>query len=181
MKKIKKIKIARNLFIGAIFTMTGFSTVAQGNTTTANIGAKIVSAISNTKVVDLNFGKMTTPTGAEIVTISTQGVVSGSLGNTQLFSTGATNAIFDLNGQAYATYVITLPGDGAVTIYNSKEGQMKVNNFIVKPASMPDNMLTGKLDAGGKDVIIVGASLYLNKGQSSGTYTGSFAVTVNYN
>jgi hypothetical protein len=51
---------------------------------------------------------------------------------------------------------------------------MAVDNWESDPATL------GTLDADGSETINVGATLYVGANQPTGTYSGSFAVTFNY-
>ncbi|MEQ3747275.1 MAG: DUF4402 domain-containing protein [Henriciella sp.] len=81
-----------------------------------------------------------------------------------------TAAAFDVAGEADYSYAITLPS--SVNISNGSGGTMAVNNFTGSKAS-------GTLTAGADD-FTVGGTLTVAANQASGEYTGTFAITVEY-
>jgi hypothetical protein len=165
------------IILAAIIMMASFSvqaTVAPSNTATANATAKILAALSIIKNVDLSFGTMTIPTAATTVIVAPDGTRT-STGNITLLAQAplTTASSYSVTGDPGATYTITLPA--STTILNGTQ-QMTVNNFT---SSKTNNGST--IGTGGTDSFTVGATLNLNNAQASGTYTGSFNVTVNYN
>ncbi len=99
------------------------------------------------------------------------GVATGS--NTHVGSPG-NNASWSVTGVPGAFYSITLPSDGAVSVSNGTE-TMPVNDFTHSAGGSP------RLDATGLDSFGVGARLYVDANQATGTYTGTYNVTVAYN
>jgi hypothetical protein len=137
----------------------------------ASVSWAAVIAISNTQ--GLAFGKFVAGSAGS-VTVSPGGVRSTS-GGVVLMSSGAGAAAqFAVSGDANATYVISLPADGTVSLA-SGANSMAVNTFTSSPSP------TGTLGAGGTQTLSVGATLSVGSNQASGSYSGSFDVTVNYN
>jgi hypothetical protein len=87
-----------------------------------------------------------------------------------IWSAGA----FSVTGDPNLTYAITLPADGVVVL-TSGANTMAVNGFISNPAP------TGQLSLGGSQTLMVGATLSVSSNQVSGSYSGSYSVTVDYN
>jgi uncharacterized protein DUF4402 len=83
-----------------------------------------------------------------------------------------TAAAFTVSGQGSATYAITLPASATVT---SGANTMTVNGFTSNPAG------TGTLSGAGSQNLLVGATLNVGASQATGTYSGTFDVTVTYN
>jgi hypothetical protein len=165
------------IIFAAIIMMASFSvkaTVAPPNTASANATAKILAALTITKNADLSFGTMTIPTAATTVIVAPDGTRT-STGNITLLAQAplTTASSYSVTGDAGATYTITLPV--STTILNGSQ-QMTVNTFT---SSKTNNGST--IGTGGTDSFTVGATLNLSNAQASGTYTGSFNVTVNYN
>lgn len=172
------------IVLAAMIMLAGFTTnaIAQ-NSATTGAAAKIVQALTLTKVYDLNFGTMAIPTGAVNVVLGTDGSRTASVpANITLLSQApvAQRAYYTIAGTATSTYAITLPADGAVTIA-SGSNSMAVNAFKAKPTSAGVESLTGSLDGSGADNFYVGATLVLTNAQAYGSYTGTFNVSVNYN
>ena len=123
----------------------------------------------------LSFGKFAVQ-GSGSVTLSPNGARSASGGVVLLISSPGASAEFTASdpdpARVSSAYIITLPSDGTVALTGSS-GSMALNGFTSEPAS------TGML-SGGSQVFQVGATLSVSAGQPPGAYSGSFAVTVNY-
>jgi hypothetical protein len=154
-----------------------FKVTAQSSAT-ASASATIVTPITITKNVDMNFGNaaVQASTGGTVV-LSPAGARLSTAGVTLPVLSGTVSAAdFTVNGQANYTYAITLPT--SATIYDAGNAHnMVVNTFTSSPAT------TGTLSATGSQTLTVGATLNIGAGQASGTYTTAtdFTVTVNYN
>lgn len=121
----------------------------------------------------LSFGSFAAGSGG-VVTISAAGFRSQVGGVTLLSSAPGSASLFSVTGTPSATYAITLPANGVVTLTGGA-GSMAVNNFTSSPG------LTGALNGGGTQALWVGAALSVAGNQASGAYAGSFDVTINYN
>jgi len=167
MKKLSAIAI---LVIGFAASSNAQSTAS------ASASATIISPISITKTVDLDFGNVAASGAAGTVVISPAGVRSTTGGVSLPVIPGTvTAASFDVAGQGNYTYAITLPA-AAITI-SSGANTMSVNAFTSTP------LTTGTLSVGGTQTVTVGATLNVGASQASGLYTSGtpFDVTVNYN
>jgi hypothetical protein len=92
-----------------------------------------------------------------------------------LVSSGAgAAASYTVGGTSSLTYAITLPSPGVVVL-TSGPNSMAVNNFSSSPAS------AGVIGGGGTQTLSVGATLTVGGNQATGSYSGSFNVTVEYN
>lgn len=142
----------------------------------ANATAAIVTTISITKVVDMNFGNVAVQTAAGGAVVLTPASTRTATGGVTLPNTAGTvtAASFNVGGEGIYTYAITLPSS-AVTI-SSGVNSMTVGTFTSTPTG------TGSLAAGAQ-VLTVGATLNVAAAQPAGVYTSvmSFDVTVNYN
>lgn len=139
--------------------------------TAASVSWGAVIAISNTGA--LAFGKFVAGSGGTVA-VSANGVRSAS-GGVMLVPSGAGAAAqFAVSGDPNRTYSISLPADGTVALA-SGTNSMAVNTFTSSPS------LTGTLSAGGTQTVSVGATLSVGSNQATGSYSGSFDVTVNYN
>jgi hypothetical protein len=126
-------------------------------------------AISNTQ--PLAFGKFAAGSGGS-VTVSAAGARSAG-GGVVLVSSVSSAAQFSVSGDPNLTYSITLPANGAVVL-SSGANTMALSNFSSSPS-------VGQLSAGGTQTLTVGATLTVGSSQATGSYSGSFDVTVNYN
>jgi hypothetical protein len=120
----------------------------------------------------LSFGKFVAASGSVEVSPSGTRIASGGI---VLLQTGPGQAAqFAVTGDAGATYAVTLPVDGTVSITNGGTS-VSVNGFASSPAS------TGLLPGGGTQILNVGARLDVPAGLPPGAYSGTFSVVVDYN
>lgn len=170
MKKISTVAIA---IVG--LTLGSYAFAAQNSATgsgTAN--ARIITAISIVPGTALNFGDIVASGAVGTVSVDAAGVRTSAGGATLGNPTGVAAGAFTVNGQANATYAITLPANGVVTVV-SGANSMAVNTFVSNPSG------TGTLSAGGSQALAVGATLSVGINQAAGSYTGTYNVTVAYN
>ena len=168
MKSIKLIALGMAVLL--------FANKSQAQATaSASASATIVTPISITKDVDMNFGNVAVQTlnaGTVILAPDGSRLVTG--GVTIPVSTGTvTAASFTVDGEGSYLYDITLPS--SVTITDGTHN-MTVDAF----SSDPDAQ--GQLSSG-TQTLNVGATLNVNAAQAAGAYTTAtpFDVTVNYN
>ena len=117
----------------------------------------------------MDFGTMLTTGTAGTVTVTPAGARSSV--NVDLFGGLPSAASFDVTGEAGQAYFITLPSS---TILSSGANTMTVDTFNHDAGATPTLV-------GGSDTFNVGATLNVGATQASGTYSGTFAVTANYN
>jgi hypothetical protein len=147
---------------------------SSSDTATASASATVVSAITITKDVDLDFGDVVAGATAGTVVMSNAGALSATGGTTLGNAGTAAAASFTVNGDGSSTYAITLPSV-AITLSDGATNEMTVDTFTSNPGA------TSTLDGGGSDTIAVGAILNVGASQVSGSYAGTFDVTVAYN
>jgi hypothetical protein len=176
--KIKTRSVAVKLGLLTI-VLASFATGAFAQATaTATATATIVTPISISKTVDMNFGNVAVSAAtAGTVVLSPAGVRTPT-GGVTLPSTAVgtvTAASFTVSGTGTYTYAITLPS--TATTITSGANTMTVSTFTSTPTP------TGTLAAGGTQTLDVGATLNVAAGQAAGVYVSGtpFSVTVNYN
>jgi hypothetical protein len=151
------------------------SSFAQASAT-ATATATIVTPISITKTVDMNFGNVAVQTGTGGTVVMTPAGVRAAFGGVTLPAVvgTVTAASFTVNGQGTYTYAITLPAT-ATTLTNGSNN-MTADTFTSTPSA------TGALTAG-TQTLTVGATLNVAAAQAAGVYVSGtpFTVTVNYN
>lgn len=176
-----KIKTPASVFpstilgIALAFCTTGVSAQA---TATATATATIVTPISISKTVDMNFGNVAVSASTAGTVVLTPAGARSATGGVTLPTTAGTvtAASFTVSGQGDYTYSITVPStDLTIT---SGSNTMTVNTFTSNPAAT-----AGALSSGGTQTLTVGATLNVGAGQAAGTYVSAtpFSVTVNYN
>ena len=141
---------------------------AKANTASA-VGTAtqtVIAAIAISNISNLDFG--TAPAGDPAKT-----VLPGTV-------EAADNGSFAVTGQASNAYTISLPADGVVTMTTAGGGVNKsiaVNSFTSYPAAGANGMLS----ASGTQTLFVGATrAALAASQVTGSYTGTYTVTVIY-
>ncbi|WP_243321223.1 DUF4402 domain-containing protein [Geothrix sp. SG200] len=131
----------------------------------------------------LSFGDIFASTAGGDVTLDPQNNTRTTT-DPALGTTGSVSAAtFKVTGKRNATYAITLPSNGSVTLTGAGTA-MPVNNFTasVEGAAATSNA-TGLLPnvANAAQIFAVGGTLTLGANQTDGDYTGTFNVTVAYN
>ncbi|WP_243315621.1 DUF4402 domain-containing protein [Geothrix paludis] len=150
---------------------------------TATATARIYVPITLNKNTDLSFGDIfADPTGGT-VTLDPKSTTR-TTGGPALATTGTVSpAAFTVGGKRNASYAITLPADGTVTL-SGPGAAMLVSKFTASvnngtPTATPTGLIPNT--AGATQTFTVGATLTLGANQMDGDYTGTFNVTVAYN
>ncbi len=170
MKSMNLLKLAAVLMAGTGLAALSTSQ-AWAASATSNADAEVVAPIGISNTTGMNFGRVA-PTGvAGTVVLDTASSRANT--NVDLLSGGTVAAAaFDVTGGASETYSITLPASTTIT---SGGDTMTVDTFTHDGGGAP------ALDGTGNDSFNVGATLNVGAAQAAGTYTNTFAVTVNYN
>lgn len=166
------------LFAGLFLMAISAESVKAQNTATetANAAATIVTPISITKTVDLNFGAIVPSSIAGTVVVGSDNTISGTGGVTLIPQLGTHSAAsFTVNGEANATFYVTLPGITTTLTRGGGTETMTVSSFSHNATGTP------QLDASGVKNFNVGATLTVAASQAGGVYNGTFDVTVTYN
>ena len=172
-----KRKLLSVLVATAAVGFGGFAMNAGASDGTGNASATIVAPIAITEAAggDMDFGSVSGDSdvaNSSTVVLSTAGAVTASVNAAVVPLTGAQAATFDVTGAANALYDIVLPS-AAVTISNGTDN-MTVDTFVGSLGA------SGTLSAGGTESFNVGATLNIAGNQPTGTYTGTYTVTVTY-
>jgi len=169
------------ILFAVVVIMTSFSTklMAQATENTA-AAAKIVTPLSITETASLHFGTMAILAGSPgTCVLLTQGARTQTGGvNLSVQAPTASNAGYNVSGATSTTYAITLPS--TITV-SAGPANMTISSLLARTASAGANGLTGTLSTSGTDNFTVGGTLNVAAGQVTGTYTGTFDVTVAYN
>jgi hypothetical protein len=148
----------------ALLMTFGHGKAAWAISTTANALQVVIASLAISKVSDLDFGSAAQGDAAKVVPAGT--------------AEATDNASFAISGAPSTAYTITLPSDGVVVMQTAGGGLNKdiaVNTFTSFPSS------TGMLDGSGNQLLLVGATrASLGASQVTGSYTGSFTVSVVY-
>ncbi len=161
-------------FFAITIVMFSFAAGAFAQVTaTADATATIMTPITITKDVDLNFGNLAVNTTAGTLILATDNSRSVTGGVTLMPGGTITAASFTVTGVPAAVYSISLPASIVIT---DGTNNMTVNAIISSPT--PTGTLTG-----GTSTLLVGATLNVLASQPAGIYTNTtdLDVTVNYN
>jgi hypothetical protein len=174
-------KMIKLIGITLAFLAFGANVIAQ-STASAYAHAVIISPISITKEVDLNFGNVAVTNQIGTIELSTAGVRTGTGGATPVANpTGVvTAASFTITANGGYHIFITLPPDTPTPVrvtHTNGTDFMTVTNFMSDPVT---NFI---MPAGGTQTLLVGATLNTGISQAPGVYhtLTNFPVTVNYN
>ncbi len=141
----------------------------EGFSDTANVDITVAAPISISAAGNMDFGTMV-PTGtAGTVTVTPAGARSSV--DVDLLGGTSAAASFDVTGDGGANYSITLPSSATL----SSGGNTRTIDTFTDDAGATPTLV------GGSDTFNVGATLNVGATQASGTYSGTFSVTVNYN
>lgn len=158
---------------------SGTLTAANVATGTANANilqpiAIVVGASGNV----LEFGDIV-PDGvaiADVVLSATTGLITASGAATTSGTTTAGD--FDVSGSNNASYTISVPGNGVVTLTDTGGNgglAMPVKNFTTNQP-----LDVGTLDGSGAQTMSIGATLTVGINQIESTYSGNYDITVDY-
>jgi hypothetical protein len=133
-------------------------------------GAAPAAELTITRTGDLGFGSFVAGAGGT-VTVAPSGARSAS-GVFLIPSSQGAAARFEVRGDGDAGYTIGLPAEAVLD--NGAGQTMTLRDFTSAPSAF------GRLSLGGTQTISVGATLNVGANQASGSYSGTFSVTVNY-
>ena len=164
----------------AIVLVSGLtSTVKAQATATANAAgsATIITPLSITKTIDMNFGNVAVSAITAGTVVLTPAGVRSTTGGVTLPATAGTIAAasFTVNGLGTSAFTVSLPTTNFI-LSDVASHTMTVNAFTSTP--------TGSTAlVGGTKTITVGATLNVSAAQAANLYTNAtgFAVTVCYN
>lgn len=167
---------SRKLLIAGVAALSAgamaTSALAQASATaTGSANATIFKPITLTAVTPLNFGKLasdTTNPGSTTISDSADSL-SGTSNLTAISGT-VTRAKFTLNGDAAATYTLTLP-TAAVPMTGSGTGTVTLSSFTSNSPALTGSAID----------LYVGATLNVSAGAGGGAWSATFPVTVAYN
>ena len=138
-------------------------------------GGSAVQAQTISNNGGLSFGAFVAGTGGTIAVTTSS--ARSQTGGVMLLPQGGTAsaAQFSVTGIAGTHYAITLPANDTVVLSDGNNHSMALNRFVSYSGA------TGMLSGGDTKILSVGATLTVSPAQPPGSYSGSFAVTVNYN
>jgi len=155
------------------------STAAQA---TATSTATVITPIAITAPVNLVFGSFA-PGAGGTVTVSTSGARTASGPILSAVTATPTAARFNVTGDGAATYSIAIAPSASLSTGGATPDTMALTTFsdLTAGGATTGNVTSGTL-ASGAQSIYVGGTLTVGATQAASTaYTGTVAVTVEYN
>ena len=169
-------KSFRFVVVGAALAAASFATSASAAASaTATATAEILQSLTLTADTPLDFGQIAANTGG---TVTVKADSTNSQTGTLVWTGTRVPAGFTVTGTKGASVVVTLP-TVASTLYlggnTASPNKMVLDSFSVNPvAGMQLDVVTGKAQ------FDVGGRLTVASAQTPGTYSGTFAVSVEY-
>ena len=167
--------------MAGVFAGTMFFSVpafAQASASaTANGSTTIIRPVTITNTSGLSFGRIVKPsTGTGTVTIANSAdTVSAGAGAVALAGITTSRAKFTIDGEGGQALTVTVPGTFALG-----NGTDTIT-VTLNPNAAGTQTLSNALGAAGTLALNVGGSFNVPNAVSTGAYTGSFDVTVQYN
>jgi hypothetical protein len=156
--------------------------LASGNDARATEGtatATIANPVGVTVLGDLAFGTIIPASAAAgTVIINPDSGARSLTGGVTLVNSTYSPALFAVIGSANRPFHVNIPNN-TISISNPAGATMQVTNFST--SSELNGAKNGKFDASGNASFKVGGTLTVAANQSTGFYTGTFVVNVNFN
>lgn len=163
-------------------TVLAVPAFAQSTASASGSGtATIIRGLSVTNNANMAFGTIVRPSaGGNSVAVSTAGArsITGGGDAVALGSTSASAAVFTVAGEGGQSISVGVPASFSM-LNGSDSLLVTTSNDLVGSASA--QLLSGSLGGSGSLVVKVGGSFPVTTTTATGTYTGSFTVSSNYN
>lgn len=160
------------LVVGAaVASSSFFSTTAFAASTNGNATATVLAPLTLTAGAGMDFGDVAGATGAATTVILTPAGGTSSGDGATVGGTPVAGA-FSVTGDDALTYDISLPANATLT--GGTGPDITVDTFTSSKAG------NSSTTSGGTDNFTVGATLNLADGQGSGTYSGTYAISIDY-
>ena len=146
----------------------------------ATAGATVIAPLAINRSANLSFGSFAPGTGGS-VTVSTSGarVVDNAILSS--VDSAPTAAQFEVSGDPAATFDITIVASTTLDDGAGHSMALVTCSDLMGANTTSGNVASGMLSAGGTQSLFVGGTLSVAAAQVPGLYSGSIAVTVEYN
>jgi len=166
-KKLLLVVVGATIASSGLYSASTFAVTENGNAS-----ATVLSPLTLTPGAGMDFGTVAGVTGAvSTVVLTPAGGVSSGDGAKIAGGAPAAGA-FSVTGDDTLAYDITLPA--STTLTGGTGPDITVDTFTSDKAG------NSSTTSGGNDNFTIGATLNLADGQGSGTYTGTYPVTIDY-
>jgi hypothetical protein len=164
----------------AAASLAGAAAAQATSTQPANSSIAVLQPIALTKVSDLSFGTVVRPTsGSGNVLVNATTGVRTTTGGVAILTSGpvasVSRAAFTIAGEGGQNFVITVPANFNMTM----AGQNPMT--VTLTSTMTSGTLSNTLGTAGASSFGVGGQVTIANNTPSGSYTGSFTITVAYN
>jgi hypothetical protein len=176
MKFLKKIWLF--IVLPVLFTTGMYKRAESQVAVTAHAFAEVMESLAAVETSQLNFGSFSPETEGGKIQISPEGARNSQ--GTVVLAKGMYNAAsFYLTGESNSSFSISLPTSPVALTNTSSAKTMLVTDWESSPAQ---GFGVGVLEGGSK-VVSVGATLIVGTIQDNpkGEYTGTYAITFDYN
>jgi len=147
---------------------------AHADTDTADSSANLRASVTVTKTSDLDFGTFIPGSTTSLFRINPNtGTMTQQSGDAIAFRGTPTLATFDVTGTAQARVEINRSQNRIFIVRDGGTETMRVNRFRY-------DRRRKRLNNAGEATFAVGGQLRILPNQAAGTYSGTFAVTVDY-
>lgn len=158
----------KSLLLFSALVGLSFASSAQAITVTGTVQAVIKGAITATETQQMNFGTISSAATAGVVTMTAAGVRSSS---SLSFYNNSQAGIFNVTADPSTALTISF-ANGTLS---SGSNNMTLSNFTHSTSTGTDTT-----DSSGKLTLNVGADLNVGASQPSGSYSGTYNVTLSY-
>jgi hypothetical protein len=146
-----------------------FSFINQAFAITATAEAVVVGAITVAQTTALNFGSFSSSTAGG--TITQAGVATGDV---TAVGSAAAPAVFAVSGSGTSAYTFNLPATATIGIGGSGGTNQMTTTLAFATGSSSRTL------SAGADNVTVNGTLTVPASQLTGSYAGTYLVTVNY-
>jgi len=150
--------------------------LAAATSTSASAAATVMVPIAISKTTDLAFGKFAVGSTGGTLLLNTSGALTPSADVTLGGGTPAA-AVFHITGETGANYGITSPD---VTLSDGASHSMALALVTGFATGVNSGVVSSSTIAAGGQDLYVGGTLTVGASQVAGTYTGTVAVSVQY-
>ena len=158
----------KSLLLFSALVGLSLASSAQAITVTGTVQAVIKGAITATETQQMNFGTISSAATAGVVTMTAAGVRSSS---SLSFYNNSQAGIFNVTADPSTALTISF-ANGTLS---SGSNNMTLSNFTHSTSTGTDTT-----DSSGKLTLNVGADLNVGASQPSGSYSGTYNVTLSY-
>lgn len=167
------------VFLTFLLLLSGFDLYSQNQASfNSNVYAKVLTrkvgdAYSIEKILDLNFGNIVIASTSGTMTINPQNNFPSYTGGVSPLPSERTRAEFLVKGKANMYFSVSI-NTSSITLQNTGNSGQTLTLSL-------SNYTTGRFNSTGNGYLYIGGTLNIGANQPSGSYQGTFTVTLNNN